>query len=28
VDVIKPTVSGNLQAMPPSLQAVIDAATR
>ncbi|REE21949.1 MULTISPECIES: extracellular solute-binding protein [unclassified Paraburkholderia] len=26
VDVIKPTVSGNVQAMPPSVQAVIDAA--
>ncbi|MDR8400789.1 MULTISPECIES: extracellular solute-binding protein [Paraburkholderia] len=28
VDVVKPTVSGNVQAMPPSLQAVIDAATQ
>ncbi|RDK03353.1 extracellular solute-binding protein [Paraburkholderia lacunae] len=26
VDVVKPTVSGNVQAMPPSVQAVIDAA--
>ncbi|APA88612.1 extracellular solute-binding protein [Paraburkholderia sprentiae WSM5005] len=28
VDVIKPTVSGNLQAVPPSVQAVIDAAAQ
>jgi molybdate/tungstate transport system substrate-binding protein len=28
VDVIKPAVRGNVQAMPPSVQAVIDAATR
>src|SRR6201996_6927884 len=28
VDVIKPTVSGNVQAMPPSVQAVIDASTQ
>jgi molybdate/tungstate transport system substrate-binding protein len=26
VDVIKPTITGNVQAMPPSVQAVIDAA--
>jgi molybdate/tungstate transport system substrate-binding protein len=26
VDVIKPTVTGNGQAVPPSVQAVIDAA--
>jgi molybdate/tungstate transport system substrate-binding protein len=27
VDVVKPVVSGNVQSMPPSVQAVIDAAT-